>query len=230
MGRWLSANAALSSIILSGAIVAVLADVFVSLQSIFVRDTLSTDPANSVYVFAPGVLGIIVALVAAPLLVRWPGERWLIGLSLLCISVGMILLGLIRWVGPYLAPYSPLHLLAAFDLTFSQPVLAAGLISIPIKFGEAAANTATQAFINRRASHARQGSAFGTQTFLQNLISVVATMLFGFVADRLGTPVVFVAAPIIVTVIVSLLIRRSFGGSSDEPAAANGTAATVGSP
>ena len=230
MGSWLTSNAALSSIILSGAVVAVLADVFVSLQSVFVRDTLGTDPANSVYVFAPGLIGIVLALVLGPLLVRWPGERWLIGFSLFCLSLGMVLLGLIQWLGPYLAPYSPLHLLASFGLTFSEPVLAAGLVSIPIQFGQAASNTATQAFINRKTSQDRQGATFGMQSVLQNAIGVVATLVFGFLADQLGTPVVFVAAPIVVTVIVSLLIRRSVGENRDDAGAGRRSAAAAGEP
>ena len=215
-GAWLLANPALASVITSGAIVAVLNDVFESLQPVFVRDTLSTDPANSVYVFAPGLIGTVVAVLLSPLLVRWPGERWLIGLSLACFTLAMVLLGVIGTVAPYLAPYSPLHLLSPFGLSFSEPVLAAGLIGILVKFGGGAANTAVQSFINRRVGFWQQGAAFGMQNFLQNALGVVGTLGFGALANRYGTDLVFIAAPFTVVTIVAILIRRG-GRSSDQP-------------
>ena len=215
-GAWLLANPALASIITSGAIVAVLNDVFESLQPVFVRDTLSTDPANSVYVFAPGLIGTVVAVLLSPLLVRWPGERWLIGLSLACFTLAMVLLGVIGTVAPYLAPYSPLHLLSPFGLSFSEPVLAAGLIGILVKFGGGAANTAVQSFINRRVGFGQQGAAFGMQNFLQNALGVVGTLGFGALANRYGTDLVFIAAPFTVVTIVAILIRRG-GRPSDQP-------------
>ncbi len=218
-GAWLLANPALASIITSGAIVAVLNDVFESLQPIFVRDTLSTDPANSIYVFAPGLIGTVVAVLLSPLLVRWPGERWLIGLSLASFTLAMVLLGVIGTVAPYLAPYSPLHLLSPFGLSFSEPVLAAGLIGILVKFGGGAANTAVQSFINRRVGFGQQGAAFGMQNFLQNALGVVGTLGFGALANRYGTDFVFIAAPFTVVAIVAFLIRRSDGstGRATEP-------------
>lgn len=215
-GAWLLANPALASIISSGAIVAVLNDVFESLQPIFVRDTLGTDPADSVYVFAPGLIGTVFAVLLSPLLVRWPGERWLIGLSLGSFTVAMVLLGFIESVAPYLAPYSPLHLLSPFGLSFSEPVLAAGLVGILVKFGGGAANTAVQSFINRQVSFGQQGAAFGMQNFLQNALGVAGTLGFGLLATRYGTSFVFVAAPIVVVAIVAVLIRRG-AGKPDEP-------------
>lgn len=74
---WLPAPPALASSITSGAIVAMLNDVFEPLQPVFVRHTLSTDSANNVYVFAPGLIGTVVAVLFGPLLVRWAfRESW----------------------------------------------------------------------------------------------------------------------------------------------------------
>ena len=207
-GTWLLAHPTLASIILSGAIVAILNDVFESLQPIFVRDTLNTDPANSVYVFAPGLIGTILAVVLSPLLIRWPGERWLINIALFGFAGALVLLGLIRFVGPYLAPFSPLHLLAPFGLHFSQLVLAAGLIGIPVKFGTGAANTAVQAYINRQVPYGAQGSAFGMQTVLQNGFGVVASFVFGALANQFGTPVIYVCAPVVIVALVTWLVHR----------------------
>ncbi len=218
-GAWLLANPALASIMTSGAIVAVLNDVFESLQPVFVRDTLGTDPANSVYVFAAGLIGTIVAMLLSPLLVRWPGERWLIGLSLGAFTLAMVLLGTIEQVAPYLAPYSPLHLLSPFGLSFSEPVLAAGLVGILVKFGGGAANTAVQSFVNRRVGFGQQGAAFGMQNFLQNALGVAGTLGFGLLANRYGTSFVFVIAPVVVVAIVAMLIRRG-ATPSDPPAVA----------
>ena len=207
-GSWLLSHPALASIIMSGAIVAILNDVFESLQPIFVRDTLNTDPANSVYVFAPGLIGTILAVVLSPLLIRWPGERWLINIALFSFAGALVLLGLIHYVGPYLAPFSPLHLLAPFGLNFSQLVLAAGLVGVPVKFGAGAANTAVQAYINRRVPYGEQGSAFGMLTVLQNGFGVGASFIFGAAANQFGTPIVFVCAPVLIVALISYLIHR----------------------
>ena len=206
-GRWLVANPALATVIVSGAIVAVLNDIFESLQPVYVRDELNTDPANAIYVFAPGLVGVIVAVVLSPLLVRWPGERWLIGLSVVCMSIGLVLLGLIQRIDTALAPLNPLGALDRFGLELSDAVLAAGLVAVLVKFGASAATTAAQAFINRQVSYGRQGGAFGMQSLVQNAIGVLGTLLAGAVAQRYGTPVVFLLAPLVILVVVGLIVR-----------------------
>jgi MFS family permease len=206
-GRWLVANPALATVIVSGAIVAVLNDIFESLQPVYVRDELNTDPANAIYVFAPGLVGVIAAVILSPLLVRWPGERWLIGLSVVCMSVGLILLGVINRIDGALAPYNPLGAFNRFGLHLSDAVLAAGLVAILVKFGASAATTAAQAFINRQVDYGQQGGAFGMQTLVQNGIGVGGTLVAGAVAQRYGTPVVFLVAPLVIVVVVTLIVR-----------------------
>ena len=59
-GAWMLAHQAVSTMILVGAAVTVLSRIFDSLQPIYVRTVLGADPANAIYIFAPGAIGALV--------------------------------------------------------------------------------------------------------------------------------------------------------------------------
>lgn len=213
---WILAHRAVATMILSGAIVAVLSDVTDALQPVYVRSVLHADPANSIYIFAPGAIGSLIGTVLAPLLMRWPGERWLAILALIAFTAAAVLWGLIDHVTSWLAPRSPLQLLEWVDITLSDPILAAGMIAIPAKFGVASASAAVQTYINRRVPLVNQGSTFGMQTTLQHGLSIPVVLALGGLATEIGTEAVFIIAPPIVVGAVIWLIRRSYR-VADEP-------------
>ena len=207
---WIMTNRAVATMILAGAAVDVLSDVFDSLQPVYVRNVLESDPANSIYIFAPGAIGAVLGTVAGIVLVRWPGERWLTIFSLALFSVAMFLFGLITVVAPVIAPFSPLRLLELFDVYPGELILAAGMIAILVEFGTAGATAAVQTYIQRRVPVAEQGATFGVQTYLGNGLSVAGTLTVGALATIFGTRLIFLATPVLVAAGITMLIRASF--------------------
>ena len=73
---WLLGWPAVLTIIMVGMIVSVMSNVTETLAPSYVAEVLHDDPAKSVYVFAPAGLGALLALAAAPKLLKKKGERW----------------------------------------------------------------------------------------------------------------------------------------------------------
>ncbi len=215
MAEWLLTHQAVATMILSGAIVTTLGDVFETLQPVYVRNVLDTDPANTIYVFAPGAIGWGAGSLFAPGLVQRSGERWLVSLALGGFAVGMILFGLIDLVEEILAPLSPLRLLSIFGIDLSDGVLAAGVIAILTQFSATCATVAVQTYVNRRVPLVGQGTTFGMQTTIAKGMSVVATLGLGALATAFGVRLAFLLAPALVLIAAVSLIWGSYRARGD---------------
>jgi MFS family permease len=215
MAEWLFAHQAVATMLLSGAIVTTLGDVVDTLQPVYVRTVLDTDPANTVYVFAPGAIGWGVGSLVAPRLVQRSGERWLVSLALVAFAAGMILFGLIDLVQGVLAPLSPLRLLSIFGIELSDGILAAGVIAILIQFSATCATVAVQTYVNRRVPLVGQGTTFGMQTTLAKALSIVATLSLGALATAFGVRLAFFLAPALVLAAAVSLIWGSYRARGD---------------
>ena len=199
-----------ATMILVGGIVAALFESFNTLVPLYVADVLDTDPANSVYIFAPAGIGLLIGTLYAPRLIRKFGERRLAFIALGFMTAGMVLLGLIDFVAPFLAPISPLRILELFGVELNDEVLAASLISIPLNFGSTASGASVMNFINRVVPVANQGATFGFQEVQENILTLVGVLLLGIVADVVGPQLVMVVAPVLIFVVVLWLLRYSF--------------------
>ncbi len=98
---------------------------------VYVRDVLDTDPVYSIYVVAPAGLGYLAGTVADPL-----GDQAIRGAAFrICVflvtAVGVMLFGLVDWVAPFLAPFSPTRIFELFGADINDKALAAGFIAIP---------------------------------------------------------------------------------------------------
>lgn len=215
-GAWIIHHRPVATMILGGAIISILADVFQSLQPVYVRTVLRADPTLSIYIFAPGAIGAALGNLGAPLLLRVVKERALTMAALVFFTIGMMLVGLIGIVTPWIAPYSPLNLLQYAGVHLSQRILAAGAISIIVSFAIAIAASAVQTYVNRRVPVVNQGRTFGMQSVLANGFGVLAMLTVGVLATYAGSQVVFLVAPVVVTAAVIGLVRLSYR-FADEP-------------
>jgi MFS family permease len=177
---------------------------------------LGADPANAVYIFAPGAIGALIGQLSAPILIRWPGERVLAVISLAVFSGAMVLFGLINVVASTLARFSPLRILSVLDIHLSDQILAAGMIAILVEFAQAGAATSVQTYVNRRVPLDVQGTTFGVQTFVTNAIGFTGTLAVGALATVFGTRVIFLLVPPLLAATLIWLIRISFR-RRDEP-------------
>jgi MFS family permease len=215
-GAWMLAHQAVSSMILVGAAVTVLSRIFDSLQPIYVRSVLGADPANAIYIFAPGAIGALIGQLASPILIRWPGERWLAVIALAVFSGAMVLFGLITVVADTLARFSPLRVLSLLDIHLSDQILAAGMIAILVEFAQAGAATSVQTYVNRRVPLDVQGTTFGVQSFLTNGMGFAGTLLVGALATVFGTRAIFLLVPPMLAAALIWVIRTAYR-RRDEP-------------
>jgi MFS family permease len=177
---------------------------------------LHADPANAIYIFAPGAIGALIGQLTAPLFIRWPGERRLAGIALVIFSAAMILYGLITVVADTIAPWSPLRILSVVGIHLSNLILAAGMIAILVEFAQAGAATSVQTYVNRRVPLGVQGSTFGVQGVLTNGLGFTGTLAVGALATAFGTRAIFILVPPLLTLTLIWLIRASYR-RSDEP-------------
>jgi MFS family permease len=203
--------------ILAGATVAALNDALTTLLPGYVRTELKADPANTVYIFAPGALGFVVATVATPRLIAARGERWLALASLGVFVLGAVLFGLLPLVTPVLAGLSPLDWLAPAGVHVSRAVLAAGVIAIPVTFGATASGAAVQTYVNRRVPLANQGATFGLQAQVVSAVTIVTMLALGALATVVSVRVVFLVAAPLEIAGVALLVRYGYHVAQEPP-------------
>ncbi|MGC4192020.1 MAG: MFS transporter [Thermomicrobiales bacterium] len=211
MGRWATAHSAVASMILVGALVVALFETLTSLLPVYVREVLHADPTLSIYIFAPASIGFLIGTILAPLLIRLIGERMLAVLAMVFIVVSAILFGFITEVAPSIAYINPLGWFNRFErINLSDLVLAAGVLAVPLNFGSTAAGAAVQAYINRTTPMEEQGSTFGIQEVTEQALTVVTLLSAGLVGNVTGTRTVFAIAPLIVTVLGTIMVRHAY--------------------
>jgi len=215
--RWIVGRRAIASMILAGATVAALNDALNTLLPVYVRTELNADPADTVYIFAPGAIGFVLATVASPRLIKAHGERWLAIVSLGIFVSGAVLYGLLPQVTPVLAGISPMRLLAPIGLHFSKAVLAAGVIAIPFNFGATASGSAVQTYVNRRVPLANQGATFGIQSQVVSALTIVTMLSLGALATVIGVRTVFLVAAPLEVAGVGLLVRYGYHVAQEPP-------------
>jgi MFS family permease len=214
---WILGNRRFAAMILVGGMAVSMYQGMNSLMPVYVRDVLGFNPTYTVYILAPGGLGFLAGSALGPWLMDHRGERALGIYALAILSLGFVLFGLIEQVSPFLAPISPLRLLALFGFQLSPQIQATGLIAILTLFGSTAASAAVQTYVNRYVMLARQPTTFGMQELLNNVLVLVTLVALGAIGTLLGPRVVFVLAPPFLVLLVVGLIWMSFRVTANEP-------------
>src|SRR5262249_36228181 len=143
-------------------------------------------PAKSVYVFAPTSIGMVVALLAVPWLLRRLGERAVALIGVLMASIALVLLGIITRSTELLAPLNPFLRLQRLDPSLSREVLTAAALSVPLGFGVNATAMAVTVYIQKRVQPSHQGRVFALNSALKNLVTIGPLLLVGAVASAIG--------------------------------------------
>jgi MFS family permease len=216
--RWIVSQRGVATMILVGGIVVAMFEGFNTLIPIYVRDVLDSDPANSVFIFAPAGIGFLLGTLATPTLMGWMGERKLALVALGFLSVSMVLFGAVELVAPYLAPFSPLRIVEWLTgMNINDKVLAASLIALPANFGSTAAGVSVQVYINGRVPLETQGATFGLQEVQENALTLVAVLGLGGIANIVGAQLVFIFTPVVAIGAVLWMLRYAYRDSLEEP-------------
>ena len=178
---------------------------------IYLKRILNTSSENTVFVFAPAAIGVLIGLRAAPYLGRYFGLRWVAvyGLALFALSIAAFgFLGDIHWilVDTFNIPIDRI----ARQLHLPPLALLVMLFSIPAGFASSIVGVASRTITLERTPLAFRGQVIATQSLVQNLGALVPTMLDGIAADQLGVErvAIIIALMILVGIAVAFFVSR----------------------
>jgi hypothetical protein len=203
---WLLGWPAIATMITAGVVVSVLNLSMSTLGPSYVGTALEADPADAVYVFAPGSLAALVALLIGPWLIDKTGERQL-AISAVFLQAGALFsLAFIDELAPVLAPISPANVLKLFGQEPSDALLAASFISIFTGFEASLSGFAVQTYLNRRVPAIQQGRTSGLQSMLANAVAIIPLIGLGALANVTSVQAILFWAPRVVLPVVYVLI------------------------
>ena len=207
---WLLGWPAIMTMLMVGMVVSIMNNIQSTLGPSYVEEVLHTDPAKSVYVFAPAGLGTVIALVVTPKFLDKTGERWAAAVAALVMAVALFMMAFINGLAPFIAPISPMRVLELFGIELSDAVLAAGFVSMFTGFSVSMSSLAVQTYLNRRVPLIHQGRVFGLQSVFVNAGALIPMLLVGFLATQTSVQAVLFFVPwVVLAVLYALLILAS---------------------
>jgi hypothetical protein len=190
--RWLLTDRTQLWMLLLAALASTISVILGMLGPQYTQDVLNVDAANALYVFSPAVLGLLVALIVAPVLIKLFRERVVAVLGFTIVAVTMSALGFIDRLREWL-PWFP-----AIDLPLvGERVELAAELSIFLGFGMTLAATATQTFISRTAPLAVQGRTFALLGTMKDGLAIPSLLVLGTAASVIGVRPVLTFAPLV---------------------------------
>ena len=161
---------------------------------LYLKGVLNTAAANTVFVFAPAAIGLILGLRLATLIDRIFGARRVAGFGLILFSVCIASFGFIAQIRHALN--DNLHIPTDhFARVVSVPplIFLVMLISIPTGFASSVVSVSARSVLLARTAPSLRGQVIATQSLLQNVGALIPTFLAGIAADLAGVKVVAVA-------------------------------------
>lgn len=190
--RWLLTDRAQLWMLLLAALASTISVILGMLGPQYTQEVLQVDAANALYVFSPAVLGLLVALVVAPVLIRVLRERAVAVIGFAIVAATMSALGFIDRLREWL-PWFP-----AIDLPLvGERVELAAELSVFLGFGMTLAATATQTYISRTAPLAVQGRTFALLGTMKDGLAIPSLLILGVVASAIGVRPVLTFAPLL---------------------------------
>ena len=215
---WLTHEPAVGTMIIVAVLAGVANIILQTLAPRYVSSALGVDPADAVYVFGPSAIGLGVALIASPRMIRLVGERATALLGFLVLATSLCLLGFIDEVAGALDWINPLGILAWFGIDLSEKMRTAGFLAMFAGFGLSLTTTAVQTYLNRRVPLSYQGRAFALQSTLKNASAILPLLALGAIATVTSVEAILIVTPVILLALAFMLVRVSYALGGEEPA------------
>ncbi len=211
---WLFAEPGAFWMLLLAAMASTVGVVLGVLGPVYVQEALNVDPANAFYVFAPASLGLLVALLLAPLMIKILHERLTAILGFMIVGGAMAALGLVGHITERTA-----------GLTLDIPgvgarVETAAQISVFLGFGMTIAAAATQTYIGKYVPDEIHGRVFALLGTFKDGLAIPPLLVIGAIAGVVGVMPVITVAPIALLILALLVSRYSArwrGRPANEP-------------
>lgn len=196
--------------ILDDVLVSVGMSALVVIIPFYLENVLGTSKENTVFVFAPAAIGLVLGLRAAPILGRIIGERYSAFLAVASFAGCIFALGFIEQTYNFLNDTLRMPLDQLTDwLSISPHVFLTTLVSVPAGLAMSVVNVAARSILLHRTPGYVRGQVIATQGLIGNVLGLVPTLLTGLAADLFG--VIPVAVGLAVLILAGGLVARNLG-------------------
>ncbi len=214
---WLIHERAIATMIVVAVLAGTANIVLTTLGPRYVQAALGVDPADAVYVFGPSAIGLALALLAAPALIRRRGERPVALAGFAITSLTLCLLGFVGEVTDVVDAINPLRLLGLAGIDLSAKLRTAGFLALFVGFGLSLTTTSVQTYINRRVPLAYQGRAFALQSTLKNGTAIVPLLTLGAAAAYFSVEAILIVSPLVLLALAVMLVQLSISLGGGAP-------------
>ena len=182
----------------------------VVIMPFYLERVLGTSKENTVFVFAPAALGLVLGLRVAPKLARLIGEQHSATLSLFGFATCVAALGFVESTYNVLNDTLRLPLDSLTDALRISPLISvAMLVSIPAGCASAIVNVSARSILLARSPSHMRGQVIATQSLIGNVGSLIPTLLAGLATDIFGVKPI--AVGIAVCIVVAAMMAHAFG-------------------
>lgn len=198
--------------ILDDVLVSVGMSALVVIIPFYLERVLGTSKENTVFVFAPAAIGLVLGLRAAPALARIIGERYSAFLAVASFAASIFALGFIEQTYRFMNDVLRLPLDQFTDwISVSPYTFLTMVVSIPAGLSMSVVNVAARSILLHRTPAYVRGQVIATQGLIGNVLGLVPTLLTGLAADLFG--VIPVAVGIAVLIFTGGIVARNIGRS-----------------
>jgi MFS family permease len=178
---------------------------------LYLKGVLNTGAENTVFVFAPAALGLVIGLRLTPKIDGMIGERAAATLGLMLFAACVGALGFVEWLRLALNESMRIPTDRVAEIANVPPlILIVMLLSVPAGFASSVVSVSARSVLLGRTPPALRGQVIATQSLLQNVGALVPTLLAGVAADLIGVERVAVAIAALMTLgaIAALTVYR----------------------
>lgn len=181
-------------VMIDDVLVGIGASALVVITPLYLKGVLDTGAENTVFVFAPAGLGLVLGLRLAPKIGALIGERHAATLGLMLFSVCVGALGFVETLREVLNQTLLIPTDRIAEMANVPPlILIVMLLSIPAGFASSVVSVSARSVLLGRTPPALRGQVIATQSLIQNVGALIPTLLAGVAADVFGVERVAVA-------------------------------------
>ncbi len=204
-------------VMINDILVGIGASALLVIMPLYLRGVLDTGAENTVFVFAPAALGLVLGLRLAPLIDILIGARRAATLCLILFAVCVGSLGFVESLRELLNNTLQIPTDRIAELVRVPPlILLVMLLSVPAGFASSVVSVSARAVLLGRTAPALRGQVIATQSLLQNLGALIPTLLAGVAADVFGVERIAIAIALLMTfgAIAALTVYRPIPAAS----------------
>lgn len=197
--RFVRRDHAIYEVFVDDMLVGIGGSALVVLMPLYIKGVLDTSAENTVFVFAPAALGLVIGLRAAPFLNQMIGGRRTATAALILFALIVAGFGYVNQVLDFFddtlrLPISEL----ARAMGLAPLTLMVMLLSIPSGFATSVGSVSARSVMLSRTPVDLRGQVIATQSLFQNVGALVPTLLAGIAVDIVGVQAVAVAIAVLI--------------------------------